>query len=88
LDRLEYWTTQHKTGDTDYYIALCDGHDCGDPNPIAKWIARKFGGGQGLPATGNFVIAHKVWMDTKEFEGETNGKMDKNLKQLRELFSC
>ena len=88
LDRLEICSTQHKTGDMDYYIAFCDGHSCGDPNPIAKWIARKFGGGQGVPAKGNFVIAHKVQMNTKEFGySETNGKIDKNFKQLKELFT-
>jgi len=78
LDRYEIKTTQGKTGIFDYYAVFFDGHDLGEPNEIAKWIAKLCG----VPATGNFVICHKVWVDDEEF----NAKVDKSLKELRALF--
>ena len=74
------FTTQKKTGIYDYYCVFYDGHHEGEPNSTAQWIAKIIG----VPATGNFVIAHKIWNDDKE--KEENGPMDKSLKELQVLF--
>ena len=80
LDRFEVFTTQKKTGIYDYYCAFYDGHGKGEPNSIAKWIASIIG----VPATGNFVIAHKNW--NVDEETEENGLMGKTPKELQILF--
>jgi len=81
LDRIEYWTTQQKTGIFDYYVVMYDGHNEGEPNQIAKFITKVLP--DGVCNTGNFVILHKVWKNDEEF----NTDITIGLKELKELFT-
>ena len=73
-----FWVSYTETGKDDYYILVYDGHECGDRNPIAEWIARRMP----IEPTGNFVFAHKKWVDGTEI----NVRMDKTLQELKTLF--
>ena len=81
LDRIEYWTTQGKTGIFDYYVVMYDGHNEGEPNQISKFITNVLP--DGVCNTGNFVILHKVWKNDKEF----NTDITIGLKELKKLFT-
>ena len=81
LDRIEYWTTQKKTGIFDYYVVMYDGHNKGEPNQISKFITNVLP--YGVFNTGNFVILHKVWKNDEEF----NTDITIGLKELKNLFT-
>jgi hypothetical protein len=80
LDRIEVYSTEHKTGIYDYYQVVYDGHYNGTINPIASWISKIIG----VSPTGNFIICHYVWND--EVEELVKSKIDLNLKELKKLF--
>lgn len=80
LDRVETFTSQHNTGDMDYYCVFFDGHDNGKPNSIVNWLLKVIP--YGVLPTGNFVIAHIKWIDGEE----TYQPVNKTLKELKQLF--
>jgi len=76
--KFECMTTQHKTGESDYFAVFFEGHDLGEHNDAARWIAKLFD----VSPTGTFVICHKKWENGEE----VNKPVDKTLKELKELF--
>ena len=80
LDRIEVYTTQHKTGIYDYYQVVYDGHNEGKFNNLATWISLI----AGVNPTGNFIICHYVWDD--EEEDLVKASIDLDLKELKKLF--
>jgi hypothetical protein len=80
LDRIEVYTTEHKTGINDYYQVVYDGHNNGSINLTASWLSKIIG----VSPTGNFIICHYIWNDEAEKLEKSN--IDLNLKELKKLF--